>query len=265
MTSPPAAAAQEIDRLGISLDRDAVDRLDRYLALLLEANEKVNLTAVRDRDPAWSRLIVDSLTVVPFLDEQAGDGLSMIDVGTGGGLPGLPVAIARPGWSVTLLDATGKKVEAVRGFVEALGLENVRVVQGRAEAVGHEGDHRERYDVAVCRGVGVMAELLEYTLPMVRVGGAVLAMKGPKVKDELAAAGDALAELGGGELAVYDAYPEGFDNELVMVWVSKSERTPEAYPRLPGVPKREPIGLEPKPSRPAGKKQPPRRRRASGG
>ncbi|MEM0914604.1 MAG: 16S rRNA (guanine(527)-N(7))-methyltransferase RsmG [Planctomycetota bacterium] len=245
-----AADTDAIARLGLDLDDATIDRLDRFLTLLLEINEKVNLTAVRDRESAWSRLIVDSLTVLPFLDEQDDGGLSVIDVGTGGGLPGLPVAIARPGWSVTLLDATGKKADAVRGFVETLGLDNARVVQGRAEAIGQDRDHRERYDVAVCRGVGVMAELLEYTLPMVRVGGAVLAMKGPKVKDELAAAGDALAELGGGELAVYDAYPEGFDNELVMVWVSKAERTPDTYPRLPGVPKREPIGVEAKPKRP---------------
>jgi len=240
----PSTNHDAISRLGLDLEPGLIDRLERYLDLLLEVNQRVNLTAVREREAAWGRLIVDSLTVVPFLDEAAGEGggLTVIDVGSGGGLPGLPVAIARPGWRVTLLDATGKKVEAMRGFAEALELANVEVVQGRAEEVGQDKGRRERFDVAVCRGVGPMAELLEYTLPLVRVGGAVLAMKGPKVKDELDAAGDALGALGGGELAVYDAYPEGFDNDLVMVWVGKAAATPSEYPRLPGVPKREPIG-----------------------
>jgi 16S rRNA (guanine527-N7)-methyltransferase len=251
-----------IERLGLTLEPSAIDRLGRYLDLLLEMNQRVNLTAVRDREAAWDRLIVDSLTVVPFLDEAADDGaLSVIDVGSGGGLPGLPAAIARPDWRVTLLDATGKKVEAMRGFVTALSLNNVEVIQGRAEEVGQDAARRERYDLATCRGVGPMVELLEYTLPLVRVGGAVLAMKGPKVREELSSAGDAIGELGGGELAVYDAYPEGFENDLVMVWVGKAGPTPGQYPRLPGVPRREPIGVSGggKRVRPRGKAGRPRR------
>ncbi|MEM6334304.1 MAG: 16S rRNA (guanine(527)-N(7))-methyltransferase RsmG [Planctomycetota bacterium] len=232
-----------IARLGIDLDESVVDRLSRYLDLLLDVNQRVNLTAVREWEAAWSRLIVDSLTVIPFLDEAEDGGLRVIDVGTGGGLPGLPMAIARPGWSVTMTDATGKKVDAVRGFIDSLGVENAEAVQGRAETMGHEAGHREAYDVAVCRGVGPMAEVLEYTLPLVRVGGAVLAMKGPKAEGELAEAGDAIEALGGGEVAVYDAYPEGFENDLVVVWVTKAAATPKGYPRQPGVPKREPIGV----------------------
>ena len=114
---------------------------------------------------------------------------------------------------------------------------------GRAETLGHEAGQREAYDVAGWRGGGPMAEMLEYTLPLVRVGGAVLAMKGPKAEGELAEAGEAIEALGGGEVAVYDAYPEGFENDLVVVWVTKAASTPKAYPRQPGVPKREPIGV----------------------
>lgn len=231
------AAAQ---KLGFTLSEAQWALLGRYLDLLLEANTRFNLTAVRDREAAWSRHVIDSLTILPGLEALEPEA-ALIDVGSGGGLPGIPVAIARPDLKVTLLEATGKKAEFLRQCVQQLPLPNVNVVQGRAEEVGQDREHRQRYHAAVCRAIGPLRELLEYTLPLVAVGGLVLAMKGPKAPEELAEAGNALDMLGGGDLRVFDAYPEGFDLHTVVISILKERPTPKTYPRRPGVPRQEPL------------------------
>jgi len=240
---PPAIPPHVHDalhRLGFELPGELLDRLARYLDLLLDANTRVNLTGIRDRDEAWRRLIIDSLTVLPWL-EGLEEGAAVIDVGTGGGLPGVPLAIARGDLRFTLLDATGKKVDFVARAVETLGLTNATALRGRAEALGHEPAHRAAYDLAISRAIGAMPPLLEWCMPLVKVGGAVLAMKGPKAEAELREAGDALDLLGGGEVEVFDAYPPGFDNDLVIVKAAKDRPTPAAYPRDPGAMKRKPL------------------------
>jgi 16S rRNA (guanine527-N7)-methyltransferase len=140
-----------------------------------------------------------------------------------------------------MLETTGKKADFIRGCIAALGLSNARVIQQRAETLGQEAGHRGVYDAAVSRAVGAMALVLEYSLPLVREGGRVLAMKGPRVEQELAESGDALEKLGAGELAVIEAYPESFGNDLVIVSIIKDRSTPKAYPRQPGIPKKQPL------------------------
>lgn len=241
--SIPDAVRGDIDRLGLSdlVNDEVLARLAGYLDLLLEVNRQFNLTAVRDRDRAWGTLIVDSLTPLAGLEGLVPEGAGIIDVGSGGGLPGVPIALALPGVAVTLLEATGKKARFLERCVSELGIKNVRVVQGRAETVGQQGEHRERYDVSVCRAVGPMRVVLEYLLPLVRVGGVVMVMKGPKAEGELEEAGDAMVTLGAGQVRVYDAYPEGFGRDTVIVAVDKEGSTPKAYPRLPGVPGQTPL------------------------
>ena len=236
----PSFVHTDLGALGVSLPDAAVDTLSRYLDLLLAANRRVNLTGIRDRDEAWRRHIIDSLTLLPGLAELP-DGATVIDVGSGGGLPGVPVAIALPNVRVTLLEATGKKANFLGECVEQLGLGNVQVVQDRAEAAGQDRAHRQRYDAAICRAIGPMRDLLEYTLPLVAVGGRVLAMKGPKAEAELRQASDALWTLGAGELQVFDAYPEGFGRHTVIVCITKARLTPKAYPRRPGLPRQDPL------------------------
>jgi len=238
----PAHVRDSLERMGGEqwINDHAAAQLSAYLDLLLEANKKFNLTAVRDRDQAWQKLIVDSLTLLPGLEDLP-DGAKLIDVGSGGGVPGIPVAVALPNLRVTLLEVTGKKARFLEDCVSKLELASVRVVQERAETLGQYPAHRQAYDVAVCRAVGPMSRILEYMLPLVRVGGRVLAMKGPKLEQELDQAGDALAILGGGEVQVFDAYPDGFDQETVIVQVIKDRPTPGEYPRPPGVPKLSPL------------------------
>lgn len=239
-TTIPSFVHDDLAKLELSLPQPLLERLALYLGLLLEANEQFNLTAIREPKAAWRRHIIDSLTVLPGLD-HLGQGATVIDVGSGGGLPGIPMAIARPDLSVTLLEATGKKAQFLRRCAAELPLPNVKVIQERAEIVGQDKTHRQSYDAAVCRAIGPLREILEYTLPLVRLGGVLLAMKGPKAQQELADAADALDVLGGGELQVYDAYPEGFEQNTVILSIAKERPTPKMYPRRPGVPRQEPL------------------------
>lgn len=238
--SIPAFVHEDLSQLGIEVPAEMLDQLAVYLEHLLETNKVMNLTAVRDVDAAWRRLVIDSLTLLPVLSEVPEDA-TLIDVGSGGGLPGVPLAITRPDLKVTLLETTGKKARFLESCVTKLKLENTKVLAARAETAGQDKEHRQRFDVVVCRGVGPMPELLEYTLPLLKVGGMLLAMKGPKVAEELEQAGDAMHVLGGGEIEVIEAYPPGFEINTVIVRVMKIAQTPKTYPRTPGTPRQFPI------------------------
>lgn len=247
---PPAPGfADQAAALGIEFEAGDLERLGLYLALLLETNKQFNLTAITDPAEAWTRHILDSLTLIPLLAE-APEGGTVIDVGSGGGLPGLPLAITMPHLRFTLLEATGKKVAFLRDAAAALGLANVEVVQGRAEELGQdrgrrveaagrterEHSRRESYDVAVARAVGPMAVIAELTVPLVKVGGQVLLIKGQRAEEELAEAKQALYLLHAHHAGTVDT-PTGR-----VVVLEKARPTPRAYPRKSGEPKRAPLG-----------------------
>lgn len=236
----PLFVRDDIARLGLEFPDELLVKLANYLDHLLESNRKFNLTGVKDRDEAWRRHIVDSMTVLPWLDELD-EGAKVIDVGSGGGLPGVVIAIARPDLSLTLLESTGKKAKFLESCKESVGFSNISVLNTRAETAGQDTNYREQFSAATCRALGPMNEILEYTLPLIKVEGRLLAMKGPSAEDELRDAGDALSVLGGGDLDVFDAYPEGFDFNTVIVSIRKERPTPEDYPRLPGMPRQSPL------------------------
>ncbi len=235
----PDFVAPELAALGIELAHETLERLDAYLDLLLEANQRTNLTAIRERDAAWRRLLIDSLTPLPGL--QTHPPAKAVDIGTGAGLPGIPLAIALPQTRFSLIDSTGKKIAFLRSVVESLSLPNVDLHPERVETLGQESVHREQYDLAISRAVGPMNVILEYSLPLLRVGGLMVAMKGPKVTSELEVASDALLKLGGELETIDSAYPAAAGNDLVLVSITKAQPTPRSYPRLPGTPKREPL------------------------
>ena len=238
----PEEVRADLARLELEVSAEQLERLDGYLQRVLEKNRRMNLTAFKEEGVAWRRLIVDSLTAAPGLPEPgAGDGAPVADVGTGGGFPGVPLAIVRPDLRFNLIETTAKKAEFVNEAAAAVGADNVTVINERAEVVGRHPDYRGVHAVVLSRAVGAVAVMLEWSMPLAAVGGRVLMMKGPRAEEELAAASDALAKLGAGDVAVIDAYPEGFDNQLVFVSVVKAERTAGKYPREVGAAKREPL------------------------
>jgi 16S rRNA (guanine527-N7)-methyltransferase len=224
-------------RSGTTLTDAQAALLDLYLDLLLDANTRMNLTRIEDRASAEVQHIGDALTLLPFLPPAP---IRMADVGTGGGVPGVPLAIVRPESRVVLIEATQKKAAFLAEAVIRLGLPNVEVVTGRAEDAGH-GVLRESFDVAIARAVGTMVWLAEWCLPLVKKGGRVLAMKGPKATEELEHAAKAIHLLGGGPPVIHAADLPGFSGR-VIVEIPKTARTDPRYPRPATQAKGKPIG-----------------------
>jgi 16S rRNA (guanine527-N7)-methyltransferase len=215
-------------RANVTLDQTHHDRLSKYLDLLIEANETMNLTRIVDRAAAEVQHIGDALTLLPFL--PAGN-ISLADVGTGGGVPGIPLAIARPDISVTLIESTKKKAVFLERAAAELGLANLRVVAERAEDVG-VSDLRETFDVAVARAVATLDWLAEWCMPLVKPKGKMLAMKGKRAAEELPAAARAIRLVGGGKPVTHAVQLPGADS-LVIIEIPKLKRTDERYPRPP--------------------------------
>jgi 16S rRNA (guanine527-N7)-methyltransferase len=224
--------------LGVTLSTQQVEQFARYRAELLDWNTRFNLTAIRDPREVEIRLFLDALTCLQVLPPGA---LRLIDVGSGAGFPGLALKLARPELQVTLLEATGKKAQFLQHVVAALALDGVTVLNTRAEQAGQDPAQRERYDWAVARAVAELRVLAEYLLPLVRVGGRALAQKGAGIDEELAAAGPALAALGGRLTEVRMVRVPGLDGERHLVVVDKLTPAPAQYPRRAGVPAKKPL------------------------
>ncbi|MBK8984766.1 MAG: 16S rRNA (guanine(527)-N(7))-methyltransferase RsmG [Chloroflexi bacterium] len=210
-----------------------------YLALLLEWNERLNLTAVRQPEAIQQRHFLDSLTCALVTGDL--NGRVLIDVGTGAGFPGLPLKILYPELQLTLVESVAKKTDFLLVVAAELGFDDVVVLVERAENLGQMGDHREQYDWAVARAVAEMRVLAEYLLPLCRVGGHMLAQKGEAAAAETAAASAAIRVLGGGAAALTPAPSVGQEKPHYLVVVPKIAPTPAVYPRRPGMPGKRPL------------------------
>ena len=182
MPDVPDTFKAEAASIGLEFEDGDLERLSDFLDLLYDANARMNLTAIRDRDEAWHRHVLDGLTLVPWIaaaHEKAaarGGSPSLIDVGSGGGLPGLVLACVQPSLPITLVEATGKKARFLEEAAKRLGLDRVEVLAERAEVVGRDPRHRERHDLVTSRAVGPMPILAEYLVPLARTDGLVLAV-----------------------------------------------------------------------------------------
>ncbi len=241
--SPRLLAA--LERMDVQLDGEQVHRFETLGRELAIWNERVNLTAITDPPEVEIKHLLDSLVVVPLIRARLAKARGrLVDVGAGAGFPGLPLAIAMPALDVTLLEATGKKVQFVNHAIELLGIDNARAVHGRAEELAHIPELREQAEFAAARAVGRVVVLCELALPFVAVGGSVLLWKTPAAAAaELAEARGALAALGGTIDEVVDVSVPGLLEGRVCIVLRKVARTPPAYPRRSGVPQHKPLGI----------------------
>jgi 16S rRNA (guanine527-N7)-methyltransferase len=248
-TFDPKRLAKVLAPTGVELSVDQVEQLTRYGELLHARNTVTNLTAVRDIPGVERRLLLESVRLVPTLRSispiDVAGRQTLLDVGTGGGLPGMVLAICCPDITTFLLDATGKKIAFLDDVVADLGLTNVHTIHGRAEETGHQPRYRNAFDLVTARAVSSLSALLELGLPMLRTGGTMLLPKGVEIDEELDAASRA-ASLLNGEIVSAESLPDvGSTIETRLVLVRKTGITPGKYPRRSGVPARDPLGTRP--------------------
>lgn len=230
-------AAQEL--FNVALLPIQMEQLACYERELLEWNEKFNLTAIRDAEGMRVKHFLDSISCV--LAWKSASPQRLVDIGTGAGFPGIVLKILYPDLHLTLVDSIGKKVEFCRHVTESLGMKRVDFVTGRAEELGQNPAHREKYDWAVARAVAGLPILAEYLLPLVRLGGGMLAQKGESGPAEAHAAEKALRILGGRLRLLEKVVLPGVTDERYLVIIDKKSATPPQYPRRVGIPSKTPL------------------------
>jgi len=239
------ALVSSAQSMGIALSHDHLRQFRSYFHELTQWNERINLTSLVSPEDVYHKHFLDSLTVMKALhaDETSSKSatFTLLDVGSGAGFPGIPLAIVDAPLQVTLLEATRKKAQFLEHLIRVLGVANASVVTGRAEEVAHVSMHREQYDWVVGRAVARMATLAEYMLPFCRVGGAMIAMKQGTISEELDLAERAIRTLGGELSAVLPVDNDLLAGERCLIVLRKAAATPDIYPRRPGMPAKRPL------------------------
>lgn len=226
------------EKLGFELSQPQLESFQLYYEELVQWNERVNLTAIKDYEEVQTRHFLDSLTVALFLDDIP---CPVLDLGTGAGFPGIPVRILLPNIRLSLLESTAKKAAFLNHLVDRLGLDGVEVVTGRAEQLAHDASYREQFAVVLSRGVARLDTLAELALPFCLCGGRLVAQKKGDIDAEVDAASPVIDILGGRLREVRRLSLEELDEERALVVIDKCASTPQVYPRRPGIPKKRPI------------------------
>ncbi len=232
MTEYKALLSDCCMRMGVPLNEQQLEQFMTYLSLLLEWNERMNLTAITEKRDVVLKHFADCLSLIPAIPNW--DGLRVIDVGTGAGFPGIPIKIARPAVEMTLLDSLQKRIGFLEEVVGQLGLDGVSCIHSRAEDGGQNPAYREQYDFCVSRAVANLAVLSEYCLPFVKIGGRLAALKGPDAEQEVEQAAGALDKLGGRLTEIRDITIPHTDLSHKLVLIEKIALTPKQYPRKAG-------------------------------
>ena len=227
----------KLKEFNIKINDEQIKKFMNYMNLLLEWNEKINLTAITQPEEVKLKHFVDSLTVLKYINDDD----KVIDIGTGAGFPGIPLKIMNENTKITLLDSLNKRINFLNIVIETLNLRNIQAIHGRAEEIARNKLYREKYDVAVSRAVANLSTLTEYMLPFVKVGGKCICMKGANVNEELERAQNAIKELGGEIERVDNFYLSDNDNERNIIVIKKVKETNPKYPRKAGTPSKEPL------------------------
>lgn len=227
--------------LGVELTAQQLGQFEQFYDLLVEWNQKMNLTAITEKPDVYLKHFYDSLTMIPELQALL-DVRTLLDVGGGAGFPSIPLKIALPELEITVLDSLKKRMTFLDTVIEAIGLEGMTTVHGRAEIVGRDKKYREQFDVVTARAVARMTVLSEYCLPFVKPDGTFIAMKGSKGEAELEQAQKALNVLGGKTTNDRALELPGEEGERHIITVKKVKSTPNTYPRKAGTPNKQAIG-----------------------
>lgn len=227
---------QYAEKAGLKVTPEILKSLEVFLKELLEWNEKFNLTAIKDQNEIWHKHFLDSITVINSIPKNA---IKVIDIGTGAGFPGLVVKILNPRLHVTLLEATGKKVNFLKYIIKTLDLKNIEAVQNRAELLANHPNYRESFDVALSRAVAYMPTLLEYVIPFLKIGGIFIAQK-KEGSEELNEAKNAI-EILGGKIKETIKIESSILPERQLIIIEKIKSTPKEYPRQEGLTKKRPL------------------------
>ena len=223
--------------LGVRFSVEQIEQFYKYMNLLIEWNEKMNLTAITEPKEIILKHFIDSLTILKYIDDNS----KLVDVGTGAGFPGVPLSIMNPTLKITLVDTLNKRLIFLQEVVKELNLKNIEIVHARAEEFGQNKNYREKFDIATSRAVANLATLSEYLVPLVKIGGKIISMKASNAKEEINDAQKAIEVLGGKieKIEEFDL-PESDIGRTIII-IDKNKCTPAIYPRKAGTPAKEPI------------------------
>lgn len=228
---------EKASNINVFLKDEEINKLYEYKNLVLEWNEKINLTAITEDKDFIVKHFVDSLTINRYIENDK----TIIDIGTGAGFPGIPIKIINPENKIVLFDSLNKRIKVLEDIINKLQLKNVQLIHGRAEEVFKNKEYREKYDIATSRAVASLNVLVELMLPAVKVGGKCICMKGNNVEDEINNAKIAIDVLGGRIDKINKVILPEFNLERNIIVIKKVKPTPKKFPRKPGTPQKSPI------------------------